>query len=98
MKTTTNNGSVIELEEPKAAPAGCDCWEQTDLKLKERGFRLASSLSALKWAPSGSLPVLRLLPLERADGKKPRVGDPKTLEMSFCPFCGKAIGRSSIPA
>lgn len=94
MKTTTNNGSVIDLEAGKPKAPGCNCWEETDQKLQGKGFRLAPSLSALSWRQFGSCPLIRLLPLTRADGTKVKRGEPSTLQISHCPFCGVPLATA----
>ena len=89
MKTTTNNGSVIDLEPGNPAAAGCNCWVETDAKLNAMGYRIATSLSCLSWQKVGSLPVTWILPLEKADGKKVKRSEPGSIQMSHCPFCGQ---------
>lgn len=66
----------------------CDCWKQMDDKLREKGFKLDDGLSALSLS---DFRVSRLLPLQRLDGKRLRRGDPKSISMSHCPFCGAAF-------
>lgn len=68
--------------------SGCNCWDETNAKLKEKGFQLSDSLSALSWTEEGPLNVVRYLPLQRQDGAKLKRSDPKSLQMSYCPFCG----------
>ncbi len=62
--------------------------------LKEKGYQLADSLSCLTWASSGHLPVTRLLPLQRIDGKKLKRGEPGSVNISHCPFCGTQYGQN----
>lgn len=72
----------------KAAPKACECWQETDAKLAEKGFKLSDSLSFLQWTQSGPMKVTRTLPLSRLDGLKLKRSDPKCLTMTHCPFCG----------
>lgn len=84
MKTTDTK--TPKRRSPK--PTMCNCWDETNTKLKEKGFQLSDKLSALVWTPDGPLGVVRFLPLQRKDGAKLKRSDPKTLTMSYCPFCG----------
>lgn len=59
--------------------------------LSDRGYKLSDSLSVLTVGAKLGLSIIHVLPLQRLDGKKLGRNDPKTLMMSFCPFCGTKL-------
>jgi hypothetical protein len=68
----------------------CKCATRIDAELEKRGFRLSPRLFTLRIdeKPEFNLRLTMVLPLERLDGKRLARKDPKTLEVSYCPFCG----------
>jgi hypothetical protein len=75
----------------------CNCVERIDAELENRGFRLSSRLFTFRIDenPQLNLRLTMVVPLERLDGKRLRRKDPKTLEVSYCPFCGKEHGEAA---
>jgi hypothetical protein len=68
----------------------CKCLTKVDENLKKRGFKLSSKL--LMFSVDEKTLSMKLScgwPLERIDGKRPNRRDPKTMQMAYCPFCGK---------
>jgi hypothetical protein len=68
----------------------CKCLTKVDEKLKEKGFKLSGKL--LMFGVDHDTLSMSLTcgwPLERLDGKRLSRSDPKTMQMSHCPFCGK---------
>jgi hypothetical protein len=87
---------------PAVAPAAtcsasleCKCWEETDAKLREHGYKLSDALSCLQWSQSRPMTVTHLLPLQRVDGKKLKRGEPGSINISHCPFCGNKYRHNS---
>lgn len=70
----------------------CNCWVEKNDGLRKLGFKLSDACSMLELAEA-TLDVrsVRGLPLQRADGEKLRRGDPKMLQISYCPFCGTKL-------
>lgn len=66
----------------------CDCWTEKDKLLAKKGYRLSDTLTMFTVGPALSMSIIRALPLQRLDGKRMKRGEPRTLTMSFCPFCG----------
>ena len=89
MKTTTTN----EPQQPPAVACsdglGCSCWSETNARLKEKGYKLSDACSMLKVTDDLGLHATRGIPLEKADGSKPKRTDARMLEVSYCCFCGK---------
>ena len=73
----------------------CKCWNETEAKLREKGYRLADSLSAIQWTQSGPMKVTRMLPIMRSDHAKLKKTDPKSITISHCPFCGQKYGQDT---
>ena len=74
----------------------CDCYQKVDEKLKPKGFKLASKLFLYKVQEADlTLKHVMVLPVERLDGARMKRGDPKTVEISYCPFCGKKQSEKS---
>lgn len=69
----------------------CDCLTTVGAKLKEQGFRLSDKFQMFKISEDMNLRLVLGFPLERLDDKRLKRSDPKTLEMTFCPFCGKQM-------
>ena len=65
--------------------SNCICWEKTNDALRDKGFRLSDSLTALSGL---NLRLVHILPLQRLDGKKLKRSDAQSITMSHCPFCG----------
>lgn len=67
----------------------CDCIKRIDDKLKPKGLKLSKKLLLFAVGEKQlGLSMACAWPLERLDGKQLRGGDPRTLRMSHCPFCG----------
>lgn len=66
----------------------CTCFDDVSAKLKEKGYRIADGHSYLEIP---DFKVTHCLPLVRADGSKLKKGDPKTVAISHCPFCGTSL-------
>ena len=67
----------------------CNCWSETNDKLKEEGLKL-QDMGAL--AKVGNKLMFRLaIPLVTLDGKKPKRGNPSYIWMDHCPFCGEEM-------
>ena len=86
---THESGTVPPLSEATGS-APCSCWETMNNLLREKGFKIADACSGFVMTPT-SLEVRRYLPLQRADGKKPKRTEPKGVSVSFCPFCGQSL-------
>jgi len=99
MKTPqdTEAAETVQTKEiPAVAPAAtcsasseCKCWEETDAKLRKQGYKLSEALSCFQWSQAGPMTVTRLLPLQRVDYKKLKRGEPGSINISHCPFCGQ---------
>lgn len=76
-------------EQPPAPAVGCNCWEETNAKLREQGYKLSDALSFLQWTQSGPMKVARVLPLARTDGAKLKRKEPTSINISHCPWCGQ---------
>ena len=63
----------------------CHC---IDAKLKDKGFKISEKLITIR-VPE--FKAVLVIPLERVDGAKLKRNDPKTVEASFCPFCGTRL-------
>lgn len=83
-----------EEQAPKTATgsAPCSCWETTDNRLREKGYKISDACSALSLA-GNAITVRRFLPLARADGKRLKATDAKGVTISFCPFCGQPLAN-----
>lgn len=75
----------------------CKCWKTRDDTLRQRyGLKVADVCSALLLDDATlSLRGAYCLPLERVDGKKLKRSDPKFIEITYCPFCGKKLNDES---
>jgi len=77
----------------------CDCWEKRDKALREKfGLKISDACQTFVVTPEPRKFNLRAaygLPLQRADGARPKRKDIKFLEIAFCPFCGQEYDKSS---
>ncbi len=69
----------------------CNCWEEMNEKLHEKGFVLSRKLLSLATDEKMNMRVVKHLPIERTDGKRLKRTDPQTVLMSYCPFCGSKL-------
>jgi len=70
----------------------CNCWDETDKALRKQGFAISDQCSGLALNKQTlSLTARYFLPLKRVDGQRLRRDDPKTINITHCPFCGKAL-------
>ena len=68
----------------------CQCFSRINSQIEKKGVRLSSSLSQFQvHEPSLDLRMVNVLPLEGVDGKKLKRGQPSTIVMKHCPFCGQ---------
>jgi len=70
--------------------AVCDCWQKTDALLRESGFKISDACSAFVLTQT-TLEARHYLPIQRADGGKRKMSDPKGIAISHCPFCGRSL-------
>lgn len=97
MTATNNQTEAVEgNSSPTTGPASseCGCWAETDQGLAPQGYQVSSALSYLR-VKNGAARVARCLPLERLDGKRMKRGEPRSIEMTFCPWCGKQYPQNS---
>jgi hypothetical protein len=69
----------------------CGCLERIDGELAKQGFRVSTKLFLFQVTDDLDLKMVMGLPLERLDGKRLQRKDPKTLQVSHCPFCGMKV-------
>lgn len=68
----------------------CNCIEKTIGLLAEKGMKLHSGCTAFSIGSAG-LKARHYLPLQRADGGKPRSAQAKGIAITHCPFCGEKL-------
>lgn len=68
----------------------CTCIDEVSEKLKEQGLALSDKCRKFR-INDNKLEEMIGLPLQAADGKKFRRGQPSIVFISFCPFCGKSV-------
>lgn len=76
----------------KKSDGSCKCWSEKDDGLRKMGYKIADGCSMLELVEKTlSLKGQYGLPLQRADGKSLRRGDPRMIQISHCPFCGAEL-------
>lgn len=75
----------------------CNCYEQIREKLKAQGLAISDKCKAMRITDL-KLSARLCFPLQSADGKKLKRGEPKFMFLSFCPFCGEKYEREEEPA
>ena len=69
----------------------CECWNKRDTGLREKfKLKISDACSALELSKETlDLKGVYGLPLQQLDGKRPKRGQPKFLQITHCPFCGR---------
>jgi hypothetical protein len=85
------------LEQPETAARGsspapcsaspCNCWEETDNKCREQGYKLADACQMF----DRHFRVQYGIPLQRRDGNKLKRNEPRMITISHCPWCGAKL-------
>ncbi len=69
----------------------CHCITEINEKLREKGFKLSDKFQMFRVTEHLGLRFALCFPIERLDGQRLKREDPKTMEISHCPFCGEKI-------
>jgi hypothetical protein len=77
-------------DQPTEPSKPCTCWEDTNKELKENGYRISGKLTQFQ-VKDNDLLIVRCLPIERTDSKRLKRGEPSTMVIKHCPFCGAPI-------
>lgn len=77
-----------------SASTRCSCWSDKNKGMREKGFEISDSCSALVIGVNG-VTVQHYLPLQRVDGKRLKRSDPHGITISFCPFCGHSLNEKT---
>ena len=74
-----------------APGSNCDCFSKRDAEMGEKaGVRI--SRQCIQFDFAGANIVTRyVLPLESNVGQRVKKGQPSSIYMSFCPFCGQKL-------
>jgi len=86
-----------EASDPKAGrcavatgSAPCKCWSDMDEKLREKGYKISDSCSGIVMTAT-TLEGRYYLPLQKTEGKRMGARDPKSIQITHCPFCGAKL-------
>jgi hypothetical protein len=76
----------------------CSCLSSLNSRLAPDGLKLSESVSALLIAPGVCECVVSLPLAQQGNNRKPKSGQPQSVQATYCPFCGDRYFKESNPS